>query len=132
MIYKVRTPPKMTGYLKGDTSKLCDYLKTLNANLKVMFQNLGDDNIKSISASKINAAASSSGILTITSDDGAKVVIEPSGSGMYVSFSNSDNSQFITMQNNNIDIICNSIKANLYEGSNVETTNNLETAAETN
>lgn len=116
MIYKVRTPPRMTGYLKGDVAKLYDYLKTMNAYLQSMFENIADENIKSISASKINAGAAGTGSLTLISEDGSKVIIEPSGTSMNVEIINSDGSQYVKMQDNNIDIVCKSIKADVYEG----------------
>lgn len=49
----IRQPPNRTGYFKGDISRIYQYIAQSMANIKNTLMRLNDDNIVSLSASKL-------------------------------------------------------------------------------
>jgi hypothetical protein len=87
MVFDIRTPPNLTGRYYRDIPLVYNWCTELTKKLKAMFAKIEDNQIVSVSASKIG-----NGIIELNS--GGRVEI---GDDLF-SISNSDGSQYIRLE----------------------------------
>ncbi|MGN0163732.1 MAG: hypothetical protein ACI4EA_09190 [Candidatus Ornithomonoglobus sp.] len=99
----LRFPPFVSGSNRSSIGALSDTLCALIKRLKVILINLDDSNITELSAGKINGQLDMSKV----SIGGGTLTLRPG----YFKLENSDGSQFIELDGENINLSVNSINA---------------------
>ncbi|MGM9937147.1 MAG: hypothetical protein ACI38A_07360 [Candidatus Ornithomonoglobus sp.] len=99
----LRLPPFVSGANRSAVAAIYNTLCMLIKNLKVILLNLDDSNITGLSAGKISGQLDASKV----SIGGGALTLRPG----YFKLENSDGSQFIELDGENINLVVNSIKA---------------------